>query len=492
MSLINVSNLTFAYEGSYDNIFENVSFQLDTDWKLGFTGRNGRGKTTFLNLLLGKYEYSGTISANVSFEYFPFHVENKDAMTIEVVEDVYPEYLHWQLVRELNLLKVSEDVLYRPFSSLSNGEQTKILLAALFMKENRFLLIDEPTNHLDIHARKLVSNYISSKSGFILVSHDRSFLDHSVDHILSINKTNIEIQKGNFSAWWENKQRQDQFELASNEKLKKDIKRLSDSAKRTGGWSHEVERTKNGTRNSGSKVDKGYIGHKAAKMMKRSKNIEQRQEAAIREKSKLLKNIESAERLQIHPLDFHKNELVQLEHVSISYGSNTVCKDVNFTLKQGDRIALFGKNGSGKSSILKLICGEPITYTGHLRKDPQVKISYVSQDTSGLEGSLSEFAAAQHIDESLFKSILRKLDFSRLQLEKNISTFSAGQKKKVLIAKSLSEQAHLYVWDEPLNFVDVISRIQIEELLLEHAPTLLFVEHDSEFCENIATDIVEL
>lgn len=292
MSLINVTNLTFAYEGSYDNIFENVSFQLDSDWKLGFTGRNGRGKTTFLNLLLGKYEYSGHISANVSFEYFPFQVENKGAMTVDVISEIHPEYLHWQVVRELNLLKVSEDVLYRPFDTLSNGEQTKVMLAALFLKDNRFLLIDEPTNHLDLHARQIVSNYLGSKSGFILVSHDRAFLDHSVDHILSINKSNIEIQKGNFSAWWENKRRQDQFELASNEKLIKDIKRLSDSAKRTGGWSHEVEKTKNGTRNSGSKVDKGYIGHKAAKMMKRSKNIEQRQQSAIQEKSKLLKNIE--------------------------------------------------------------------------------------------------------------------------------------------------------------------------------------------------------
>ncbi|MEO2203315.1 Lsa family ABC-F type ribosomal protection protein [Paenibacillus pabuli] len=492
MSIINVSNLTFAYDGSYDNIFENVSFQLDSDWKLGFTGRNGRGKTTFLNLLLGKYEYSGTISANVDFEYFPFPVENKDSMTLDVISDVYPDYQHWELVRELNLLKVSEDVLYRPFDSLSNGEQTKVMLAALFMKENQFLLIDEPTNHLDMHARKLVSSYLSRKSGFILVSHDRSFLDHSVDHILSINKTNIEIQKGNFSAWWENKKRQDQYELASNEKLKKDIKRLSDSAKRTGGWSHEVEKSKNGTRNSGSKVDKGYIGHKAAKMMKRSKNIEQRQQSAIQEKSKLLKNIESAERLQIHQLDFHKNEIVQLENVSIAYGSNTVCKDINFTVERGDRIALYGKNGSGKSSILKLICGEDIAYTGHLRKDPQVKISYVSQDTSGLAGSLSEYAITKGIDESLFKSILRKLDFSRLQLDKDISTFSAGQKKKVLIAKSLSEEAHLHVWDEPLNFVDVISRMQIEDLLLEHSPTLLFVEHDSEFCSNIATSIIEL
>jgi len=492
MSIINVSNLTFAYDGSYDNIFENVSFQLDSDWKLGFTGRNGRGKTTFLNLLLGKYEYSGTIAANVDFEYFPFPVENKDSMTLDVISDVYPDYQHWELVRELNLLKVSEDVLYRPFDSLSNGEQTKVMLAALFMKENQFLLIDEPTNHLDMHARKLVSSYLSRKSGFILVSHDRSFLDHSVDHILSINKTNIEIQKGNFSAWWENKKRQDQYELASNEKLKKDIKRLSDSAKRTGGWSHEVEKSKNGTRNSGSKVDKGYIGHKAAKMMKRSKNIEQRQQSAIQEKSKLLKNIESAERLQIHQLDFHKNEIVQLENVSIAYGSNTVCKDINFTVERGDRIALYGKNGSGKSSILKLICGEDIAYTGHLRKDPQVKISYVSQDTSGLAGSLSEYAITKGIDESLFKSILRKLDFSRLQLDKDISTFSAGQKKKVLIAKSLSEEAHLHVWDEPLNFVDVISRMQIEDLLLEHSPTLLFVEHDSEFCANIATSIIEL
>ncbi|WP_337031679.1 Lsa family ABC-F type ribosomal protection protein [Paenibacillus illinoisensis] len=492
MSMINVSNLTFAYDGSYDNIFENVSFQLDSDWKLGFTGRNGRGKTTFLNLLLGKYEYSGTISAHVDFEYFPFHVENKDSMTLDVISDVYPDYQHWELVRELNLLKVSEDVLYRPFDSLSNGEQTKVMLAALFMKENQFLLIDEPTNHLDMHARKLVSSYLSRKSGFILVSHDRSFLDHSVDHILSINKTNIEIQKGNFSAWWENKKRQDQYELASNEKLQKDIKRLSDSAKRTGGWSHEVEKSKNGTRNSGSKVDKGYIGHKAAKMMKRSKNIEQRQQSAIQEKSKLLKNIESAERLQIHQLEFHKNEIVQLENVSIAYGSNIVCKDINLTVEKGDRIALYGKNGSGKSSILKLICGEDIAYTGQLRKDPQVKISYVSQDTSGLAGSLSEYAMSQGIDESLFKSILRKLDFSRLQLDKDISTFSAGQKKKVLIAKSLSEEAHLHVWDEPLNFVDVISRMQIEDLLLEHSPTLLFVEHDSEFCSNIATSIIEL
>lgn len=205
MSLIHVANLTFNYDGSYDNLFENVSFQLDTDWKLGFTGRNGRGKTTFLNLLLGKYEYSGTIAAKVSFEYFPFEVTNSENNTIDVIENIYPDCQQWQVMRELSLLQVSEDVLYRPFATLSSGEQTKVLLAALFLKENRFLLIDEPTNHLDMKARKVVSDYLRSKRGFILVSHDRAFLDNCIDHILSINKTNIEIQKGNFSSWWKTK-----------------------------------------------------------------------------------------------------------------------------------------------------------------------------------------------------------------------------------------------------------------------------------------------
>lgn len=492
MSLINVTNLTFAYEGSFDNIFENVSFQIDTDWKLGFTGRNGRGKTTFLNLLLGNYEYSGNISANTTFEYFPFLVENKENNTLDVINEIAPDYVHWELMRELSLLKVSEDVLYRPFDTLSSGEQTKVLLAALFLKENSFLLIDEPTNHLDMKARKLVSNYLKTKSGFILVSHDRSFLDNCVDHILSINKTDIEVQKGNFSDWWENKKRQDNYELAENEKLKKDIKRLADSAKRTSNWSHEVEKTKNGTTNSGSKVDKGYIGHKAAKMMKRSKAIEQRQQSAMEEKSKLLKNIENHDSLKISQLAYHKNQLVELDHVSIYYGEKMVCKDIHFSIQQGERIALSGKNGSGKSSIIKLICGENLNYTGAFRKGSQLKISYVSQDTSHLQGNLSDYARSHGIDESLFKSILRKLDFSRVQFEKDISAFSGGQKKKVLIAKSLCEKVHLHIWDEPLNFIDVISRMQIEELLLEYSPTILFVEHDSEFCKNIATKIFEL
>lgn len=491
MSQISVCSLTFAYEGSYDNIFENVSFQIDTDWKLGFIGRNGRGKTTFLNLLLGKYEYQGTISHSTNFTYFPFEVKNMDADTISVVEEAHPGYVYWELLRELSLLEIDDAVLYRPFSTLSNGEQTKVLLAALFLKENNFLLIDEPTNHLDMHGRELVSKYLNGKKGFVLVSHDRSFLDGCIDHVLSINRTNIEVVRGNFSSWFSNKERQDSFEISENKRLRGEIKRLESAAREKQIWSHKAEKDKF-TLISGIKPDRGYMGHKAAKLMKRSKALEARREKAIEEKAKLLKNIETAESLKISQLPFHSNELVFLKDISVYYGEKAACRNVSFVIERGDRIALIGKNGSGKSSIIKLICGENISYTGELKVGRNLKISYVSQNTSFLKGNLSDFARENGIDESLFKAILRKLDFSREQFDKDISNFSGGQKKKVLIAKSLCEKAHLSIWDEPLNFIDVISRMQIEELLLEFKPTILFVEHDKAFAEKIATKTVYL
>ena len=291
MSLISVNNLTFGYDGSLKNIFENVSFNIDTDWKLGLIGRNGKGKTTFLKLLLGKYEYQGAISKNVEFDYFPFEVKNKERMAIEIVNEIAPNVEDWEIIRELNLLNTDTEVLYRSFNLLSGGEQIKILLISLFLKGNNFLLIDEPTNHLDIETRNNLVNYLEKKKGFILVSHDRNFLDKVVNHIISINNTNIEIQQGNFSSWKENKNRQDNFEKIQNERLQKDINRLEIASKNCAKWSNEAEKTKNKKYNSETTIDKGYIGHKADKMMKKSKVMEQRIEKVINEKTNLLKNI---------------------------------------------------------------------------------------------------------------------------------------------------------------------------------------------------------
>ena len=498
MSIIQVNNLSFGYDGSLENVFENVSFNMDTDWKLGLIGRNGKGKTTFLKLLLGKYPYKGTISTNVQFDYFPFDVKNEERMAIEIVQEIATSVQDWEIIKELNLLNANPEILYRNFNRLSGGEQVKILLISLFLKENNFLLIDEPTNHLDQETKENIIKYLNKKKGYILVSHDRSLLDQVVDHIISINNTNIEIQKGNFSSWQENKERQDNFELTQNERLQKDINRLEVAARNTANWSDKIEKTKNGTTNSGSSVDKGYIGHQAAKMMKKSKVIEKRIEKSIEKKESLLNNIDRNEKLIIKPLESRKNSCIIVDKLQIKYDETPIFNPISFEVKNGDRIAITGKNGMGKSSIIKLIMGKQITYDGTLKNVNDLKLSYVSQSTKELKGNLRKFARENNIDEGIFKAMLSKMGFSRLEFEKDIQAFSEGQKKKVLlvIANNLkikfNEQANIYIWDEPLNYIDILTRIQIEEAILKYKPTLIFVEHDESFIKNIATKIVEL
>ena len=523
MSLISVNNLTFCYETNYENIFENTSFGIDTDWKLGFVGRNGRGKTTFLKLLMGKYKFSGAISSSVQFDYFPFEVDI-EKNTLEVVKNTVAPFSDWEvemneciaensgksmnlygelldlfinhdgyiieelIEKEIRKLDVSVDVLMHPFNSLSDGERTKLMLVALFLKKNHFLLIDEPTNHLDFEGRECVGKYLSSKKGFILVSHDRYFLDNIVDHIISINKNSIDVQKGNFSSWQENKDKQDNYEIRQNEKIKKDIVQLEESFRRTAGWSVQIEKSKIGEHSS----DRGFIGHKAAKMMKRAKSIELRKENLIDDKRRLLKNIERNDNLKIHALKYPKNNLINIDNLSISYENRVIFDNISFTVNQGDRIALRGKNGCGKSSIIKLLLDENINYTGNVNIGSELIISYVSQDTSFLSGTFKDFSQKENIDETLFRAILSKLDFSPNIFDKNLKELSGGQKKKVLIAKSLSQSAHIYIWDEPLNFIDVLSRIQIENLIKSYEPTMIFVEHDYMFNENIATKVINL
>ena len=233
MSQVLVSHLTFSYESSFDVIFDDVSFTLDTDWKLGFAGRNGKGKTTFLRLLQGKYPYQGTISASVAFDYFPYPAARKDKerMASELLEEWKSGCEEWRVIVELSKLGLDAEVLYRPFGTLSQGEQTKVMLAVLFSGEQEFLLVDEPTNHLDQEARETVKTYLSGKKGFILVSHDRDLLDACIDHILVLNRQSIEVQSGNFSSWEENKRRRDASAEKENEKHKKEIVKLEKAAR---------------------------------------------------------------------------------------------------------------------------------------------------------------------------------------------------------------------------------------------------------------------
>lgn len=519
MSQIRVSNLTFSYEGSFDTIFENVSFSVDSHWRLGFIGRNGKGKTTFLKLLMGQETYQGSISTNLFFDYFPYSVseEEKKQCSESLLEQWKAGCEIWRVICELEKLRLEADILYRPFETLSHGERTKLMLAVLFSGENDFLLIDEPTNHLDQESRELVKKYLCGKKGFILASHDRDLLDACVNHMLVLNRHSIEIQKGNFSSWKLDKDRKDAFNLAQNEKLGQEIRKLHQATRQTDDWAKKNEQTKIGfdpvKEHDRCLGTRAYIGAKTKKLQSRVKQMEQRIERDIEKKEGLLKDIEHMVDLKIMPLRYHKERLLSTRDYSLSYPIEQerrdkkeyhVLHDFCMELCQGERVFLQGKNGCGKSSFLKAILSH--NQAGDNEENNQEKplfiekgqltiasgliISYISQDTSYLKGDLSHFCMEMGLEESLFKAILRQLDFERAQFDKRMEDYSEGQKKKVLIAASLSKRAHLYIWDEPLNYIDIFSRMQIEKLILQFQPTMLLVEHDIRFQENVSTRII--
>lgn len=441
---------------------------------------------------MGEYPHHGRITASVQFSYFPYEVSSPEEKTEVVLKSLCPDCQDWEVLKELSLLDLNETVLSREFRSLSGGDQTKILLAALFLSENRFLLIDEPTNHLDQAVRDSIASYLQKKKGFILVSHDRALLDQCVDHILAIHTSNIEVQRGNYSSWRENQRKKEQFELGERERLEKEVGRLAEANSRTARWSNQAEKSKKGVQKSGLKADRGYVGHKAAKMMKRAKSIEQRREKALGEASGLLKNMERKQEITIRPMEQRPRRLLDIRELSISYGEEALFRPLSFEIEVGDRILISGKNGSGKSTLLRLLAGEHVLYDGMIHMNTPLSISYVEQDSRRLRGSLDSYAAEFAIDKTLFKTMLRKLGFARSQFDMELSDYSDGQKKKVLLARSLCEKSQLYLWDEPFNFIDIPARLQVEEWILEYQPTMVFVEHDRVFCDSIASKEIRL
>lgn len=491
MALIIANNISFSYEGSSVPVFENASFSIDASWKTGLVGRNGRGKTTLLRLLTGELHGSGTITVPVRLVCFPFEVPDRDMTGAEIFAQVCPEAQEWQLLRELSAVGTDAQVLYRPYSTLSGGEQTRLLLCMLFLHEGAFPLIDEPTNCLDDAARGAVAEYLSHKSGFILVSHDRDLLERCTDHTLSINRADIELVKGSYAVWQENFERRQAFEEMQDRKLKGEISRLREAARRSREWADTSERRKIGF--DPVKVEKSltrrpYEAAKSKAMMKRALSTERRRLAAAEEKESLLKNREKDESLRLPAVAKRSGALLTAQGVVPYRDGRALCAPVSFTLYSGDRLCLSGRNGCGKSTLLRIFAGaRDIEFDGSISRAAGIVVSAAEQDASLLCGSLDEIACARGGDPDLMRAVLARLGFTHDELRSRAEDLSEGQKKKALIACSLSQRADLYIWDEPLNFVDIISRIQLERLLGEFSPTMLLAEHDRRFCENTAT-----
>lgn len=281
---------------------------------------------------------------------------------------------------------------------------------------------------------------------------------------------------------------------------------MKSAADRSNRWADKNENTKIGfdpiKEHDRSKDTRAYIGAKTKKMQSRVTHFERRMEKEIEEKEGLLQDIENPAVLRLNPLRYYKERLISCRDFTVGYSgaAEPVLKDFSFELMQGERVFLQGENGCGKSTLIQAILGQDesiprrvsICTEGQMKVASNLIISYIHQDTSFLKGNIKDFCKERKLGESLFFTLLKKLDLERVQFRKNLEELSEGQKKKVLIAASLMTPAHVYIWDEPLNYIDVFSRMQIEELILTCQPTMILVDHDVRFRDKIATRVVKL
>ncbi len=523
MSSIILDSVTFYYTSPEEILFDNLTLNISTDWKLGLIGRNGRGKTTFLNLINKSITpVKGNVYTDVNTNYFPYYPANLNSSTLNVIkENIAPfafletkmnlltskndkksigEYgetlekyqelngyeIDSMIEKEFDELGMSFNLLSRDFSSLSGGEQTRSLLVSLFLKKDSFALIDEPTNHLDMEGRQALGKYLSKKNGFIVVSHDRYFLDLCVDHIISINKNDVRISKGNYSQWKYNSDLEEEYEKRKNNKLNREIKSLEVAAKKRRQWSDKKEKEITGS------GDKGYISHRSAKLMKRALNIESRVNKKLGQKKALLKNFEKERNLKLHKKPKSIKKLISISNAHLKLGNKVVLEDFSLTVNEGDRVAIIGVNGCGKTTLVKILIGELKLDEGLLFKPNFVNISCARQNPLWNKGSLRKYLIDESINESKFRNIMGVLGATGNLFERPLESFSKGELRKVELCKSFLEPYKLLIWDEPLNYLDVMSREQIEKVILKHKPTMIFTEHDKIFIEKIATHIIKL
>ena len=537
MSTIICRRLTFGYPGSEDNVFEDVDLVIDTQWRCALVGRNGCGKTTLMRLIHGELVPDRGRIERVPTAYFPRPVDDPGERVRDVVKDAVGPFRRWETAMDDLLAEGGEDAIARygelldayeesggyaidsgieaeisalgidqrswdrPFSNLSGGEQTRCLLASLFVSDtnsrsrnagtarlpgHRFPLIDEPTNHLDADGRRRLADYLRSKTGFLLISHDRAFLDACCDHVVALNRDTVDVERTSFSAWREHFHQRLARQRSENAALKQDIAQLAQVAadRRAGALKRENEKVPHG--------DTGFASNRAKRQMKKALIAERRAGNAADERRRTLVDVEKQRHLRLPDPGRVAGSLVVANDLSLWRGEEPVFAKLSFTVAPGDRVAVIGPNGSGKTSLLDQIEGAPYRHTGTLSRPAHVTVARTYQHPQWRSGLLRDRLTEANLDESRFRQIMAVLGVRGHVLDGRVEDLSDGQQKKIDLARSFLAGAHLLLWDEPLNFIDIDAREQIEEVLLRDKPTVVFVEHDAAFVERVATQVVQL
>ncbi|MCI9156715.1 MAG: ABC-F family ATP-binding cassette domain-containing protein [Lawsonibacter sp.] len=509
---IAVSGLVKEFEVG-KKILDGLAFQVDAGERVGLLGPNGCGKTTFLRILTGEIhpdEGDIVVAPNKRMGLISQIPVYPAGYTVEDVLDTAFEGLH-RMEEEMsalsqrmaegesdptllsrydklsaafqsgggyetdtnknkvcNGLSISQEMRERPFDMLSGGEKTRVNLARLILEDTDILLLDEPTNHLDLRATEWLEEYLEKFKGTVLaVSHDRYFLDKVVRRVVEIQGGKAEFYSGNYSFYAVEKERRYEEKLRQYEKEQAKIQQLEKAAEQLRIWA--------------------YSGND--KIFKRAQSMEKRIER-IRQTDKPKKDRKMS--VRFGEREFRGDEVLSIKNLEKSFGERTLFDGVNLEVEGGERIALLGDNGTGKSTLLKIIMGEEEPDAGKLRKGPTVKVGYLPQ--------IIHF---DHPERTLVDTMLYDLDctaqtarnrlasfkFRGEDVFKPVSALSGGEQSRLRLCMLMDSKINLLVLDEPTNHLDIQSREWIEEAVEEYEGNLLFVSHDRYFIDRFATRI---
>ncbi|MDK7541518.1 ABC-F type ribosomal protection protein [Bacillus paranthracis] len=512
MTICSVNNVTKSFGGNI--IFENISLEIKNGERVGLVGRNGSGKTTIFQLLTGmesldagaihmkkgtrighvaqipKFDESMTVYEVLSSAFKIEKELEREMRTLEkhMAEEQETSVLQKLMERygiiqekfaflggyeiEANIMKIANglqvtELFPRSFVEISGGEQTKVSLAYMLLQKPDLLLLDEPTNHLDLFAVEWLEQFLKEYNGTVMViSHDRYFLDEVVTKIFDLEDGEIHVYHTNYSRFVEEKEERLLQEFQAYQEQQKKIKKMKEAIKRLREWANQANPPNEGL-------------HKRARSMERALERMEKLKKPILERKQMGLQFEGQER--------SGKDVVVMKEVSKGFAEHLLFNEANLHVRFQERAAIVGRNGTGKTTLLKLLLEEIEPDAGEIRIGSSVKIGYLSQHAYGNMKSnvLEAFRECVAVTEGEARHILAKFLFYGPAVFKKVTQLSGGEKMRLRLAQLMYQDINFLILDEPTNHLDIESREVLEEALEQYNGTILAVSHDRYFLNKL-------
>lgn len=519
MIVLSCNNLYKSF--GIDSILENICFTVNEGDKIGIIGINGTGKTTLMKIISGEYGYDGGdiytskdceigyLQQNTNFlsnntileevlevfkplidmENYLRDLENSIAEegsknNSPILEKLMNDYSHTledfaskngygyksEAKGVLKGLGFKDEDMDKPINILSGGEKTRVLLGKLLLKKPTLLLLDEPTNHLDSEAIEWLEFFLKQYKGTVmLISHDRYFLDQVVDRVFEIHNKKLKTYSGNYSKFVELSKVEKELELKKYEDQQKDIKKQEESIERLKAYGREKHLKR--ARSKEKALDKVDVLDKPE---------------AYRKKAKI----------QFNPSISSGNDVLHVEDLSMAYDERVLFKNVNFDIYRGEKVALIGPNGMGKSTLFKILMKELTPICGDFKLGTNVNVSYFHQEqkTLNLDNTIIDeiWDSNEKLTQTEIRNMLGSLLFENEEVFKKISTLSGGERARIAILKLILSNANFLLLDEPTNHLDIDSKEVLEEALENYTGTIFTISHDRYFLNTVVDKILVL